>query len=61
MEALVKRRGFLKGRLTTFKNYLCKTVNSFPDATQALEDLKRLELRERLSNIREVYKYNDVQ
>ncbi|XP_024881163.1 uncharacterized protein LOC112460613 [Temnothorax curvispinosus] len=62
MEALIKRRGYLKGRVTTFKNYIAKVINSFPDATQALEEVNKLELRERISTIRGAYEmYNEVQ
>lgn len=62
MEALVKRRGILKSRLTVFKNYIVKITSSFPDPTKALEEIKRLEIRERLNNIREVYKgYDEIQ
>jgi len=62
METLQKRRGYLKGKLTTFKNYIAKVANSCPDTTVALEELKRLELRERLNTIRETYaKYDEIQ
>ncbi|XP_018395970.1 PREDICTED: uncharacterized protein LOC108774375 [Cyphomyrmex costatus] len=62
MEALVKRRGQYKSRVTTFKTYIAKVMHSFPDATQALEDTRRLEIQERLTVIREVYeKYDEVQ
>lgn len=55
MESLSKRRGYLKGKLTTFKNYIVKLKNSFPDTTQALEEVKGLELQERLNKARSIY------
>jgi len=62
METLLKRRGYLRGKLTTFKNYIVKVANSCPDTTVALEELKRLELRERLNTIRETYaRYDEIQ
>lgn len=51
MDSLSKRRGYLKGRLTIFKDYIVKLMNCFPDTTQALEEVKRLELLERINNI----------
>ncbi|XP_071580238.1 uncharacterized protein [Temnothorax nylanderi] len=62
MEALIKARGYEKGKITTFKNYINKVIAGSPDATQALEDIKRLELIERLKRIREVLiKYDEIQ
>ncbi|XP_036146036.1 uncharacterized protein LOC118646691 [Monomorium pharaonis] len=62
MEALVKRRGQYKGRVTAFKTYITKITHRFPNATQALDETHRLEIRERLTIIREVYgKYDQVQ
>ena len=46
MEGLIKARGVIKAKVTCFKNFLVKLTASLPDATQALDEIKRLEIIE---------------
>ncbi|XP_018359965.1 PREDICTED: uncharacterized protein LOC108759148 [Trachymyrmex cornetzi] len=62
MEGLIKSRGIIKGRVTSFKNYLAKTLASCADLHAPLEELKKLEIRERVSSIRKAYQtYEEIQ
>ncbi|KMQ88428.1 upstream activation factor subunit uaf30 [Lasius niger] len=62
MEALIKTHGTIKGKITIFKNYINKVIASSPDTTQTLNEIKKLEIKERLNRIREVYyKFDEIQ
>lgn len=65
IEGMIKSRDIIKGRVTSFKNYLEKTLASCADPHAPLElkeELKRLEIRERVSSIREAYQtFKEIQ
>ncbi|CAL1686124.1 unnamed protein product [Lasius platythorax] len=62
MEALIKTRGSINGKVTRFKNYINEVIASSPDTTQTLDEIKILEIKERLNRIREVYdKFDEIQ
>lgn len=62
MDVLIKARSAVKRQVTTFKNYLNRVIASSSDTTQALEQVKRLELKERINSARRFYdKYDEIQ
>lgn len=61
MNELVKARGYTKAKITYFKNYIDKVIASSPDRTKALDEIKRLEIAERLNTIREVNNKYELQ
>lgn len=62
MDALIRARGAVKRKLTTFKNYLAKISAGSPDITQPLEQITQLELKERLDGARKLYDaYDEIQ
>ncbi|XP_011687010.1 PREDICTED: uncharacterized protein LOC105449455 [Wasmannia auropunctata] len=62
MEALVRTRGTAKGKLTIFKNYIVSTVEAQAEHGRPLDEVTALEIRERISRIRETYnKFEQIQ
>lgn len=62
MENLVRSRGITKGKITSFKNYIARTIAAHPDLSILLEETKRLEVRKCIIRIRETYdKYDQIQ
>lgn len=62
MEGLIKARGVVKAKITSFQTYITKVLAAYPDPNIQLDEAKRLEIRERIIRIRETYdKYNQIQ
>ncbi|GAB1865109.1 hypothetical protein CAJAP_06188 [Camponotus japonicus] len=55
LQAWIKKRGSVKSRITTFKNFLSQTVESNPNADQALSDEVWDQLEQRISRIKGVF------
>ncbi|XP_011694053.1 PREDICTED: uncharacterized protein LOC105453629 [Wasmannia auropunctata] len=62
MEALIKSRGVVKGKITSFKTYLAKTLATVSDPSTAVDDITALDIRERVYRAREAYeKFEQIQ
>ncbi|XP_071632821.1 uncharacterized protein [Temnothorax longispinosus] len=62
MEGLNRSRGAVKGKFTSFKSYITKTIATYPDTSVPLDEVTQTEIRERISRIREAYsRYNELQ
>lgn len=62
MESLSRSRGTIKGKFTAFKNYIARTLAAYPDSSVSLDEVKRLETRERIAHMREAHdKYDQIQ
>lgn len=55
IEVLVRCRDIIKSKITSFKTYLTKTLAAYPDSQVPLDEVTRLEIRERVYRAREVY------
>lgn len=62
IQALNKKRGTLKARITTFKKFLTHIVEANPDEAQALDDEVQEQLRQRISRIKDTLsEFEDIQ
>jgi len=62
MEGLIRTRAGIRSKLTNFKNYINKHCTDSSDPSQPLDELKALEIRERVNRMRETYNsYDQVQ
>jgi len=62
MEGLIRTRAGIRSKLTNFKNYVNKVCTDFGDPNQPLDELKALEIRERVNRMRETYNsYDQIQ
>lgn len=55
MEALIRSRGVIKGRVTSFKTYITKLSSAHPDSQEPLDEVTKLEIWERVYRIREAF------
>lgn len=53
LQALNRKRGTLKSRITTFKNFLAHVAQDNPNETQALNDEAQEQLKQRVSRIKD--------
>lgn len=61
-QAMIKKRGTLKARITTFRKFLSTTIECNPDQAQALDDEVQEQLKQRVSKIRETLKeFEEIQ
>ncbi|XP_011707948.1 PREDICTED: uncharacterized protein LOC105462796 [Wasmannia auropunctata] len=62
MEVLIKSRDVVKGKITSFKTYLAKTLATFSDPSTPVDDITALDIRERVYRAREAYeKFEQIQ
>ncbi|XP_018375244.1 PREDICTED: uncharacterized protein LOC108769012 [Trachymyrmex cornetzi] len=62
MEVLVKSRGVIKGKITSFKTYLAKTSLTFSDPSTPIDNVTASDIRERVFRAREAYeKFEQIQ
>jgi len=62
MEGLIRSRAGTRSKLTNFKNYINKVCTDSSDTSQPLDELRALEIRERVNRMRETYNsYDQIQ